>query len=312
MNGEATDAQVASFLTAMRMKGETPDELAAAARIMQQSAEKIPVATDELLVDIVGTGGDGSYTFNISTAAAFVASGAGLRIAKHGNRAVSSRCGSADLIEALGICIDITPVMAARCIDEIGIGFLFAQTMHPAMRHVARARKQMGIRTMFNILGPLTNPAGADIQVVGVYDPALSKKIAGVLGHLNKKRAFVVHGHDGLDELSICSDTDIYDICDGAIRSYTVSPHDFGFAGYNAEDIRGGDPAQNAAIVLKVFEGQAGAPRDVVCLNAAAAIMAAGCADDLHEGIALARNAIDSGAAMKKLERLRAFVGSAL
>ncbi|GAB4283288.1 MAG: anthranilate phosphoribosyltransferase [Deferrisomatales bacterium] len=320
MGGEATPAQMAAFLTALRIKGETVEEITGAARVMREHATPIPVGRPrdavvsidrdeinveyETIVDTCGTGGTGTNTFNISTTTAFVLAGAGLRVAKHGNRAVSSRCGSADVLEALGVNLEVTPETVRTCIEEIGIGFLYAPLLHSAMKHVAPVRREMGIRTVFNILGPLTNPAGASRQVLGVYREELTGVLARVLGRLGSRRAMVVHGSDGLDEITITGFTHVAELADGAVTERDIRPEEFGLASAPPESIRGGDARDNAAIVRGVLEGEKGPRRDVVLLNAAAALTVADRAQDMAAGIALAAEAIDSGKARAKLERL--------
>ncbi|MFU8857966.1 MAG: anthranilate phosphoribosyltransferase [Deferrisomatales bacterium] len=320
MGGEATPAQMAAFLTALRMKGETVEEITGAARVMREratpirvgprSAPVVSIDRDEInvdletIVDTCGTGGDATQTFNISTTTAFVLAGAGVRVAKHGNRAVSSRCGSADVLEALGVNLDVTPERVQECIETIGIGFLYAPLLHSAMKHVAPVRREIGIRTIFNILGPLTNPAGASCQVLGVYRRELTGMLAAVLGRLGSRRAFVVHGEDGLDELTITGPTHVAELRDGAVTEYEVRPEDLGLAAAPAESIRGGDAKENAALVRGVLAGEAGPRRDVVLLNAAAALTVAGVAPGLAEGVRLAAEAVDDGRAREKLRRL--------
>ncbi len=317
MTGQATDVQTASLLTALRMKGETVDELTGFARIMRAKAEAVipqsQVNADlggterEALIDTCGTGGDASGSFNVSTATAFVVAGAGVRVAKHGNRSVSSQCGSADVVEALGIRIDLSPDRIARCIDQVGMGFLHAPLLHQAMMYVAPARKQMGIRTIFNLLGPLTNPARANTQVIGVYAPHLTELLAEVLGRLGSARALVVHGLDGLDEISISGESKITELRDGRLSTRTVRPEDFGLARAPLKDIQGGDAAQNAGIILDLLKGRQGPRRDIVLLNASAALLASGKVEDMKEGVRLAAHAIDSRAAFEKLEQLISF-----
>lgn len=307
MEGHCTAAQTACFLTALRMKGETAEELTAAARVMRGKALSVPLGNRSDLVDIVGTGGDGSHTFNISTAAAFVASAAGLRVAKHGNRSVSSRAGSADVMEQLGMNIALTPEQVARCINETGIGFLFAPQFHLAMKHAAPVRRDIGIRTIFNMLGPLTNPADADIQLIGVYDARLVPLFAGVLERLGRKRALIVHADDGLDELSISAESLVCDIGPAGVRSYRLKPEDAGLARAPRDAVRGGDAAANAAIIMGVLQGASGPCRDTVVLNAGAAIMACGRAATIREGALCAAEAVDSGRALRKLELLKEF-----
>ncbi|MBM4440959.1 MAG: anthranilate phosphoribosyltransferase [Candidatus Rokubacteria bacterium] len=317
MSGAATNAQIASFLTALRMKGETVEELIGFAQVMRQKAVKIRTrgseaaaltGTDrEMLIDTCGTGGDASGTFNVSTATAFVVAGAGLKVAKHGNRSNSSLCGSADVVEALGVSLELTPQQVARCVDEVGIGFLYAPLLHTAMKHVMGARREIGIRTVFNLLGPLTNPANANAQVIGVADASLTDPLARVLAELGTLRAFVVHGADGLDEISITGESQLSEVREGNVRSYTVRPEDFGLPRASLADLRGGDRQQNAQIIRDVLGGQPGARRDIVLMNAAAALVAGGRAAELKAGVALAAQSIDSGGARDRLERLVAY-----
>jgi anthranilate phosphoribosyltransferase len=314
MSGAATNAQIAAFLTALRMKGETVEELIGFAQVMRQKAVKVrsragevvaATGTDrEMLIDTAGTGGDASGTFNVSTATAFVVAGAGLMVAKHGNRSVSSLCGSADVVETLGINIELSPAKVARCMDEVGIGFLYAPLLHTAMKHVMAARREMGIRTVFNMLGPLTNPAGANAQVIGVYSDALTEPLARVLAELGTLRAFVVHGDDGLDEISNTGPSHISEVHEGVVRSSTVSPEDFGLPRASIHDLRGGDREENADIIRRVLAGEPGPRRDIVLMNAAAALVVGGKARDFKEGVALAAKAIDSGAASARLAGL--------
>ena len=301
MEGEATPAQVGAFVTALRLKGETVDEIAGMARVMREKALRVPV--EGTVIDTCGTGGDASGSFNVSTAAAFVAAGAGLRVAKHGNRAMSSHSGSADVLEALGARIDLTPPQVARCIAEAGMGFMFAQVFHPAMKHAAGPRREIGIRTVFNVLGPLTNPAGAQAQVLGVATPELAGKLAQALGRLGVRRALVVHGEDGLDELSISGPSTVYDLCEGELRRYRVRPEDVGLACAPRAAVRGGTPAENAATMRLLFQGADSPLRDFVLLNAAAALVAGGAAASLADGVACAADVIASGAARDALER---------
>jgi anthranilate phosphoribosyltransferase len=314
MTGKATDAQIASFLTALRMKGETVDELVGFAKIIREKASpvrpKIAVGaafsgTDrEMLVDTCGTGGDATGTFNISTATAFVVAGAGIRVAKHGNRNVSSVCGSADVVEALGIRIDLTTDSVARCIDEVGIGFLYAPLLHEAMRHVVLARREMKIRTVFNLLGPICNPARATAQVLGVYNEDLTEIMAQVLCELGTERAFVVHGSDGLDEITISGESKISEVRAGEVRTYYVTPEDFGIPRAPISAIQGGDARQNAEIIREILADRGGTRQDVVLLNAAAGLVAGGKATGLRDGIQLARESIRSGKASSCLQRL--------
>ncbi len=311
MSGRATDAQIASFLTALRMKCETVEELIGFAKVMRAKASAVrPRAgvetafsgTDrEMLVDTCGTGGDATGTFNISTATAFVVAGAGVRVAKHGNRSVSSLCGSADVVEALGIRLDLKPEDVARCIDEAGIGFLYAPLLHEAMRYVVLARREMKIRTVFNLLGPVCNPAGATAQVLGVYNEDLTEVMAQVLCELGTERAFVVHGSDGLDEITISGESKISETRGGEVRTYYVTPEDFGIARAPISAIQGGDARQNAGIIREILSDGGGTRKDVVLLNAAAGLVVGGKAASLREGIQLARESIRSGNAMSCL-----------
>jgi anthranilate phosphoribosyltransferase len=303
MDGNATPAQIAAFITSLRIKGETVEEVTGAARIMRQKATRID-ARSSVIVDTCGTGGDGMNTFNISTTAAFVVAAAGITVAKHGNRAVSSGCGSADVLEALGVNISVGPEIVEECLHEIGIGFLFAPRLHGAMKHAIGPRREIGIRTIFNMLGPLTNPAGATAQLIGVYDRTLTEMFAGVLKNLGTKRAFIVHGSDGLDEATITGDTRVSELKDGLIRTYNISPLEFFGETYDGAELRGKDASVNAEIARHVLSGKNGACRKIVLLNAALAIVAAEQADTIQEGITLAKECIDSGAAIKKLQAL--------
>jgi len=303
MSGLATPAQVAGFLTALHLKGETTEEITGCALAMRRAATRVqPKASP--LVDTCGTGGDGLGTFNISTAAAFVVAGAGVPVAKHGNRAASSRSGSADVLEALGVNINAPPHVVSRCIDEAGIGFLFAQVFHPAMRHAAGPRRELGFRTVFNILGPLSNPAGATRQVLGVYDPSLTERMARVLGLLGAERALVVHGAGGMDEFSTLGTTRVSELGGGKVVNYEIAPEDVGLGRARLEDLLGGAPEVNARMVREVLDGVPGPRRDIVLLNAAAALVAADRARSLREGIALAAESIDSGRARAALDAL--------
>jgi len=307
MEGACTPAQIAAFLVAMRMKGETVEEIVGAARVMREKATRIRVAAfpdGQGLVDTCGTGGDGRGTFNVSTTAAFVAAGAGVPIAKHGNRSVSSTCGSADVLEALGLRLDVPPEVIQRCISETGIGFLFAPLLHGAMKHAVGPRREIGVRTLFNILGPLTNPAGATGQVLGVFRPQLAEPLAEVLGRLGSHRVFVVHGGDGTDEMTLTGPTHVAELSSGKVISYEIVPERFGFRRCSPEDIRGGKPEENACIVRQILDGEHGPRRDMTLMNAAAAIVAGGKAEDLEEGVDMARASIDSGAARDRLQRL--------
>jgi len=306
-SGQATPAQIAALITALRLKGETVEEITAAARVMRAKAVLIEVARGPdapVLVDTCGTGGDQIHTFNISTATAFVVAGAGIRVAKHGNRSVSSSAGSADVCEALGINLDISPEEVARSVDEHGIGFLFAPALHGTMKHAIGPRREIGIRTIFNILGPLTNPAGAEVQVLGVFRKDLPGVMAEVLGKLGCRRALVVHGEDGMDEITTTGKSHVADWQDGRVRQYTVHPEDFGIPVGTIDEIRGGTADENARIILELFEGKKGGKRDIVLLNAGAALHAAGSADTIEKGIELARQAIDDGKAMEKLQAM--------
>jgi anthranilate phosphoribosyltransferase len=306
MRGEATPAQLGGFLVALRLKGETADEIAGCAEAMREHV--LPVRPDrDDLVDTAGTGGDGGKTFNISTAAALVAAAAGAGVAKHGNRAVSSASGSADVLEALDFRLDLEPDRIAQGIDELGFGFLFAPTHHPAMRHAAPVRRELATRTVFNVLGPLTNPAGARAQVVGVYAPELVPTIADVLLSLGATRAFVVHGAGSVDELSPAGPNLVCEVADGEVRRREIDPLELGVPRCAPEDLRGGEPEDNARTIREIFAGADGGRRDAVLLNAAGAIAAAGHAKDLEEGLGVAREAIDSGAAGERLETLVAF-----
>lgn len=304
MTGALTPAQIAGVLIGLRMKGETVDEIAAAAAVMRELSTKVSVVSDAHLVDTCGTGGDGIQTFNVSTASAFVASAAGAKVAKHGGRSVSSTCGSADVLEALGVNVNLTPDQVAQCVDEIGIGFMFAPNHHSAMKHAAPVRRELGVRTLFNLLGPLTNPAGARRQVMGVFDRDLTGKLARVLQRLGSEHVLVVHGADGMDEISFAGDTYVAELKDGVVREYVLNPQQFGLGLHAAESIRVRDAQESKALVLAVLSGEAGPARDIVLLNAGAAIYVAGVADSLQTGIALAGKAIDDGAALSKLNRL--------
>jgi anthranilate phosphoribosyltransferase len=314
MTGAATNAQIAAFLTALRMKGETVEELIGFAQVMRQKVVRIRTRADEvaaltgtdreMLIDTCGTGGDATGTFNVSTATAFVVAGAGLKVAKHGNRSVSSLCGSADVVEALGINLELTPQKVGRCVDEVGIGFLYAPLLHTAMKHVMPARREMGVRTVFNMLGPLTNPAGANAQVIGVYTATLTEPLARVLAELGTIRAFVVHGSDNLDEISNTGESRVSEVREGLVRTFTVRPEDFGMPRATIKDLQGGDREQNAQIIRGILQGEPGPRRDIVLMNAAAALVAGARARDLKEGVALAAQAIDSGGAARKLEDL--------
>jgi anthranilate phosphoribosyltransferase len=305
MTGESSDAQIGAYLMGLRMKGETRAEIVGSARAMRANAARVPTSANGDLLDTCGTGGDKSGTFNISTATAFVAAGAGARVAKHGNRAATSKCGSADVLAELGINLDLTPEQVGKCIDKVGIGFMFAPKMHPAMKHAIGPRREMGVRTIFNILGPLTNPAGATRQLMGVFAADLTDLLAHVLGELGSKSAVVVNGYGGLDELTTTGPNRVSHMHDGKVETYELDPLEYGFPGATIHDLLGGEPAENAAIMRSVLSGEIhDARRDVVVLNSGAALLAAGCTDDLREGIELARKSVDSGAAMDKLNAL--------
>ena len=306
LSGNVTDAQVGAFMAALATKGETFEELAGAARAMRRKAQRIQV-TAPVVVDTCGTGGDGLATFNISTTTAFVVAGAGITVAKHGNRSVSSKSGSADVLESLGVNLSTPPEIVEEAVAEIGIGFLFAPLYHSAMRHAGRARQEVGLRSIFNMLGPLTNPAGANCQLLGVYAPQLTEMFAEALKLLGTRRALVVHGHDGLDEISVCAATRVSEINDGRVHTYDIQPEKYFGRLAEPADLTGGDPQQNADITRSVLSGQSGPCRDVVLINAAAALMAAGKVDDFDGGIEQAKLAIDSGGAMAKLDALVEF-----
>lgn len=303
MTGNATPAQIGGYLVALRMKGETVEEIGGSARAMRNQATRVVLATREPILDTAGTGGDGAHTFNVSTTAAFVIAGAGYKVAKHGNRAASSRCGSADVLAALGVNLDLTAEQVATCIQTVGIGFLFAPKFHPAMKYAIGPRRELGMRTVFNLLGPLTNPAGATHQLIGVYDPQLTAVMAEVLAALGGQAAFVVHGAGGLDELTTGGVNRVSHLKDGRVRTYELDPTDLGLRRARPEDLRGGDPAENAAILRAILAGQDRTPRrDVVLLNAAAALAAEH--GDLRGGLREAERSLDSGAALDRLEAL--------
>lgn len=314
LRGEATDAQIAALLVGLHMKGETVEEIVGFAEAIRAAATPLPIHRDSLvdvsgtgreaLVDTCGTGGDASGTFNISTATALTVAGAGVRVAKHGNRGVSSKCGSADVMECLGVNINLPPGRVAACLDEVGIAFLFAPLMHSATKYVQPARRELRLRTVFNLLGPLTNPAHTSAQVVGVYSEDLVEKLAEALALLGLRRALVVHGADGLDEISITGPTRVAEVRDGQVRTYEVTPEEFGIARAHLETISGGDAATNADMIRDILRGKKSARRDVVLLNAAATLVAAGTVDSIGEGIPLAVHSLDSGAAAAKLEAL--------
>jgi len=320
MTGKATPAQIGSFITALRMKGETVDEIVGAARVMRAQATHICLnnhminidrdeinVEDETILDVVGTGGDGTRTFNVSTTTSFVAAGAGLKVAKHGNRAISSLCGSADVLENLGVRLDISNTDVEKCIRAIGIGFLFAPLFHRAMKHAAGPRREIGIRTIFNLLGPVTNPAGATAQVLGVYALDLTEKMAHVLKKLGTREAFVVCGEGTFDEISICGTTRVSHLKNGKVSTFEMTPEKYGFKRATPEAIRGGNAQENAHIIQAILDGEKGAKRDMVLLNASAAFVAAGLDSDFKEGIERAKDSIDSGRAKKKLDTLVSF-----
>ncbi|EEG78491.1 anthranilate phosphoribosyltransferase [Dethiobacter alkaliphilus] len=308
MDGEATPAQVAAFLVALKMKGETAGEIYGCAKAMRQRSQKVQSGRANL-TDTCGTGGDGRGTFNISTAAALIAAGAGLAVAKHGNRSVSSKCGSADVLEALGVTLELTPKQMGLCLDEIGIAFLYAPVLHQAMKHAAGPRKEVGVRSVFNLLGPLTNPAGAKRQVMGVYAPQLAEVMANVLNLLGAKRALVVHGSDGSDELTLAGSTLVCELKEGRVSKRELTPENVGLNRSAPDALSGGGPQENARLILEVLEGKPGPYRDVAVLNAAAALYVGEQAEDLSDGVQMAQKAIDSGAAMEKLQALQRFTG---
>ena len=309
-SGALSNAQIGAFMAALATKGETFEELAGAARVMRRRATRIQTP-GAAVVDTCGTGGDGGGTFNISTTTAFVVAGSGVTVAKHGNRSVSSRCGSADLVEALGVNITVDPSVVEEAVAEIGIGFLFAPLYHGAMKHAAAARKEVGVRSIFNMLGPLTNPAAANCQLLGVYAPQLTEMFAEALRLLGTRHALVVHGHDGLDEISVCAPTRVSELKDGLIRTYDIDPERFLGRRAAPAEVAGGDPARNAAITRGILAGDQGACRDVVVLNAAAALVAAGKTDTIEAGMRLAAESIDSGSARRKLDELVNFTRQA-
>ena len=320
ISGTATSAQIAALITALRLKGETVDEITGAARAMREKAMKMNLnnhlvtvdrdeinVEDETILDTCGTGGDGTHTFNVSTATALVAAGGGVKVAKHGNRAVSSLCGSSDVLEGLGVNLDISATDVERCIRELGIGFLYAPLFHSAMKHALGPRQEIGIRTIFNLLGPLTNPAGASAQVLGVYAPQLTEKMALVLNRLSTREAFVVCGEGTFDEISICGPTKVSHMKNGDVRTYEMTPEEYGFSRAPIEAIKGGNPRENAQIIRDIVDGEKGPKRDMVILNSAAAFVAAGLASDFKEGFERANDSIDSGRAREKLDSLIAF-----
>lgn len=303
MSGEATPIQVGSFLTALRMKGETMQEITGAARVMREKVNRVRTRA-KLVLDVVGTGGDQKGTINISTAAAFVAAGAGITVAKHGNRSVSSKSGSADVLAALGVRVDAPKERVEECIEKIGIGFLFAPLLHEAMKYAVQPRREIGIRTVFNLLGPLTNPAGATHQLTGIYDGGLTELIARVLKNLGTARAMIVHGLEGLDEISLCGPTRVSELRDGEIRNYTLTPEEVGLKRCRLEELQGGSPEQCADALRGILRGEKGPKRDVVLFNSGAALYVCGAADSIARGMSLAAESIDSGRARKKLEQL--------
>lgn len=303
MTGEATQAQIGGFLVGLRMKGETINEITAAAQVMRELATRVEVSGDHV-VDIVGTGGDGSSTFNISTASCFVVAAAGGKVAKHGNRSVSSKSGAADLLEAAGVNLDITPEQVAQCVEQAGVGFMFAPKHHSAMKHAIGPRKEMAVRTIFNVLGPLTNPAGAPNQLLGVFSRDLVEPLAKVLANLGSHHVLVVHSDDGMDEISIGAPTFVAELKDGEVKTYTIKPEDFGLSSGDVGALKVADAAQSLAVIQAVFENQPGPARDIVALNAGAAIYAAGLADTLQAGVDKAMEIIASGAARARLDDL--------
>ena len=305
MEGKATNAQIAAFLVSLRLKGETIDEITACAKIMRSKSSAINPKV-KYLVDTCGTGGDNSGTFNISTAAAFVVSGTGVSVAKHGNKSVSSKCGSADVLSALGVNIELSPKEVEKCIEEVGMGFMFAPMFHPAMKHALAARKEIGIRTVFNMLGPLTNPANAQSQLIGVFNPELLNMFAEVLKNLKVQHALIVHGN-GLDEITICGKTKVCELKNGIITEYEINPSDFGFKISSMDELKGDSAEENAKIIIEILNGIKGPKRDIVLINSAAALLTTGIVDNLKDGIELAKKSIDSGNALEKLNELIKF-----
>ena len=305
MEGSATPAQLGAFVTALRLKGETVEEIAGFARTMRSKALRVSIS--EPVVDTCGTGGDGKGTFNISTTAAFVVAACGLKVAKHGNRAMSSQCGSADVLEALGVKIDLNPEQVQKCLEKVGIGFMLAPVFHPSMKYAAAPRKEVGIRTVFNILGPLTNPAGARAQVLGVPEKSLTEKMATVLKMLDCQHALVVHGEDGLDEITITGKTFVSELKKGSIKNYEVTPEEFGLPRAKPDSLKGGTVKDNAELLRSILSGKKGAQRDIVLMNAAAALLAGDKITTLGQGITLAEQAIDNGKALQKVEELISF-----
>jgi anthranilate phosphoribosyltransferase len=310
MSGQVSPVMIAAIIIGLRVKKETIGEITAAAQVMRELATKVAVKEPENLVDIVGTGGDGAHTFNISTASMFVCAAAGVRVAKHGNRSATSKCGSADVVEALGVNITAPPERIAACLEHVGIAFLFAPAMHSAMKYVHAARRELRLPTVFNLLGPLTNPANASAQVVGVYSADLVEKLAEALAMLGLRRALVVHGNDGLDEITITGPTRVAEMRDGIVRAYEVTPEEFGMSRAPLQAISGGDVQENAAIIRAILDGERSARRDVVLLNAAAALVAAGRAETIKEAIPRAAFSLDSGAAQAKLDALVSFTNT--
>ncbi len=309
MSGDASQAQIGSFITALRMKGETVEEITGAVRVMREKATTIDTGVDVkdggILIDTCGTGGDGSGTFNVSTTSAFVVAGAGGIVAKHGNRSITSKCGSADVLEAAGVALDLDAQSIGRCIREVGIGFLFAPALHGAMKYAIGPRKEIGIRTIFNVLGPLTNPAGANVQVIGVFDGELTEPLAKVLGKIGTKRALVVHGEGGLDELTVTGSTQVSELKDGEVSTYTITAQDVGLTVSSLEELRGGDtPEESVAQMREILQGKKGPKRDMVLINSGAALMASGISSNLQEGVQKAADTIDSGKALEKLDKL--------
>src|SRR5438445_2143678 len=304
VNGDATPSQIAAFAIALRMKGETPEEIAGLAEVMREAATR--VYAGDAVVDVVGTGGDGAGTFNISTMSALLVAAAGGRVAKHGNRSVTSQCGAADFLEAIGIAIDLAPDGVARCIDETGFGFMFATLYHPAMRHAGVPRREIGVRTVFNILGPLTNPAGARRQLTGVAVPGLGETLARVLDLLGAEHAVIVHGQDGLDEISVCAPTMIHEARSGQLRAYIIEPEQFGIRRWGTDAVRGGTVEANVRMAQAVLDGERGPSRDVVLLNAGAALYMAGLADSIDDGIQRVADELDSGRAQSKVKQVAA------
>jgi len=314
MSGDATPAQIGSFITALRLKGETVDEITGAAKVMRKKATSVYIdpanIKDDVILDVVGTGGDGAKTFNVSTTTAFVTAGAGITVAKHGNRAVSSKCGAADVLENLGVNLNITISDVEKCINEIGTGFLFAPVFHGAMKYAAGPRKEIGIRSVFNVLGPLTNPAGATVLLLGVYDMSLTEKIAMVLNKLETREAFVVCGEGNLDEISISGPTRVSHVKDGKVDTFEITPEEVGLKHADIKEIEGGDVVENANIIRDILDGKKGPKRDMVLINASAAFVAAGYSKDFKEGVKLGEETIDSGRAKAKLQELVKFTNS--